>query len=259
MVEVCDTFGLWERRLLAWPDGRRDTSTAVAWLQGPSLFIDLRQPEMPDFLRRTSCLGDLGRDAIDWLSTQEGFAGRFVRVGDAFEWQRQIDFQCPSEVADAGFLAFEGEVMTERGRDVDYLEHWFHASRDLDPHYAVRMTGAGGRAGSLVRAGGVFMFARDRVFALPRGGSLQAMVRAAGLEAARGLIDCEISLGQVTADAWTVTRSTLPFRVGKDLRPRLFSGGETMTTMDTEGNGEPVIRQWSVVEFETRPAGGRDL
>ena len=42
--------GLWRRSLIAWPDGRRDTTSFVNWLQGPGLYLDLRQPEgRPDF------------------------------------------------------------------------------------------------------------------------------------------------------------------------------------------------------------------
>ena len=42
--------GLWRRSLIMWPDGRRDTTTWVNWLQGGKSYIDLRQPRgRPDF------------------------------------------------------------------------------------------------------------------------------------------------------------------------------------------------------------------
>ena len=93
MVDITDTLGLWERSLIAWPDGRQDTTTFVAWLQGPSLFTDLRQPANPPSFDGVSCLDDLQPQHLDWLVRQEGFAGRFLRDGDAFEWRRIIDFE----------------------------------------------------------------------------------------------------------------------------------------------------------------------
>jgi hypothetical protein len=59
---------------MTWPNGRRDTTTWVNWLQGPSFYVDLRQPSgRPDFREATS-LDQLSRPQIEWLATQEGFA-----------------------------------------------------------------------------------------------------------------------------------------------------------------------------------------
>ena len=44
MMPVEKLRGLWTRSLIAWPDGKRDVTTQVAWLQGTGLFADLRQP-----------------------------------------------------------------------------------------------------------------------------------------------------------------------------------------------------------------------
>jgi hypothetical protein len=43
-VEPGTLTGLWRRSLIIWPDGRRDETTDVAWLQGERASIDLRQP-----------------------------------------------------------------------------------------------------------------------------------------------------------------------------------------------------------------------
>ena len=67
--------GLWTRSLIAWPDGRRDTSTQVRWLQGPGFYADLRQPDVaPDF-SGVRCLADVTDTQLSWIATQEAFAG----------------------------------------------------------------------------------------------------------------------------------------------------------------------------------------
>src|SRR5262245_47539272 len=66
--------GLWIRSLIAWPDGRRDTTTQVFWLQGPGFFADLRQPTgAPDF-SRVHRLADVTDTQLTWMSKQEAFA-----------------------------------------------------------------------------------------------------------------------------------------------------------------------------------------
>ena len=34
LPRIEDMAGLWRRALIAWPDGRQDTTTFVSWLQG---------------------------------------------------------------------------------------------------------------------------------------------------------------------------------------------------------------------------------
>ncbi len=59
---IADCTGLWRRTLLVEADGSRDTGTNVQWLQGISMFVDLRGPG------------------------GEGFAGLLSRRDDVFEW-----------------------------------------------------------------------------------------------------------------------------------------------------------------------------
>lgn len=250
VVEISDTFGLWERSLIAWPDGHRDTTTFAGWLQGPALFADLRQPVDPPSFADVACRDHLAPRHFDWLARQEGFAGRLVRAGRAFEWQRLIDFQCPTSASDAGYLEFRDDVLVEKGRDIPYIEHWHRASPDLAPHFAIRMRDETGREGYLVRAGSLFMFVRGRAEALPHGASLSDLVGAASPEEARALLDCEISLGRVHDDAWRIDRSSLPYRVEADLAPSFSSDRATITTADISNDGAPFARNWTVVEFD---------
>lgn len=254
MVEIRETYGLWERSLIVWPDGSRDTTTFAAWLQGPALFADLRQPGDPPSFDGVSCLDDVPPSHFDWLARQEGFAGRFVRAGIAFEWQRNIEFQCASAQSDAGYLEFSAEgVLIEEGRDIPYVEHWHRASPEVAPHFAARMRGRQGREGVLVRAGKIFMFVRGRAEPLPHGASLAGLVKAASPHEARTLLDCEISLGEVQGEAWRIARSTLPYRVGVDLAPSFASDRTIFTTADAERDGTVFERTWTVVELDAGP------
>lgn len=250
MVEIKDTLGLWERSLIAWPDGRRDTTTLVAWLQGPNLFADLRQPAAPPSFDGVSCLGELQHHHLDWLTRQEGFAGRFVCAGDAFEWQRVIDFQCPNDAVDAGYLAFSDGVLIERGRDIPYIEHWHQTAPRHFPHFAARMQDEAGTDGFLVRIGDIFMYARNRAEPLPHGGSLAVLAATGPLSAARVLLDCEISLGRVRGASWTIGRSSLPFRVKADLSPQFSLDNGRLTTADIDPLGMPFVRHWHITDLD---------
>ena len=85
----------------------------------------------------------------------------------------------------------------------------------------------------IVRADGAhFMYARDRTIPLTSGRTLRECVSAASdVEAARTMIDCEISIGQVTDQEWRITASTLPHRIGR-------------------GVAEQSRSAWEIVEFQ---------
>jgi hypothetical protein len=79
MITMDALPGLWRRSLLAWADGRRDTTTRVHWLQGPSLYADLRQPEARPSFAGVTGFDDLDTTQIAWMARQEAFAGRLAR------------------------------------------------------------------------------------------------------------------------------------------------------------------------------------
>jgi hypothetical protein len=250
LVKISDTFGLWERSLIAWPDGRRDTTTYAGWLQGPTLFADLRQPIDPPSFEGVSCLRDLEPKHFGWLARQEGFAGRFVHDGNSFEWQRIVDFQCTSIYSDAGYLTFEGDVLVELGRDIPYIEHWHRASPVVTPHFALRMRDPQDREGFIVRAGDIFIYVRDRGVPLQLGASLPEIVSDSTPTEARLLLDCEISLGRISGGAWIIERSSLPYRVNADLAPTFASDQKTVTTADIGNDGAEFTRHWDVVDLD---------
>ena len=135
---------MWSRTLLIRPDGTRDETTSVTWLQGRTMFADLRQPA-----------GE--RDP----ATQEGFAGVLVDDGECVMWQRRVDCRPPSPHPDVGRLWFEGDTLVERGRDIPYVEHW---RREIEVPavecWGAMLRDAEGRAALVVQAGSAFMFAR---------------------------------------------------------------------------------------------------
>jgi hypothetical protein len=244
--------GLWRRSLIVRPDGTRDETTRVRWLQGERLFVDLRQPAaMPDL--SGTCRDDLSLEDCELLSTQEGFAGHLGFDGRHFEWLRRIDYQPASAMADAGSLEWAGGALIERGRDVAYVEHWRRDAASVEPCAAALLREAGSAtAAVLVRVGPYFMFARERSMPVSAHATLRSSVAAAAnLAAARALIDCEISYGKALG-GFAIAASTLPYRRGALLSPR--RRGDTLILSDRDPGGSGYARHWDIVEFEGDPA-----
>jgi hypothetical protein len=252
MIALSDVQGLWRRSLMAWPDGRRDTTTAVTWMQAPTLFGDLRVPaQQPDF-SGSSCRNDLSLDQVRWLATQAGFAGRLAFDGTYFEWHRTIDYQPQKANPDAARLWFENGMLVEEGRYSPYIEHWHRDGKvPQSASSALRLTDLDtGVAGLLVYVDQHFMYARDRAQKLTPGGTLGDLVASAPPDDARGMIDCEISFGRITQTHWRIESSSLPYRESAELLPSLSKDMTHFTSADIQADGTPMTRRWSVVEIE---------
>jgi hypothetical protein len=260
-VMLSDLAGLWRRSLLIRPDGTRDTTTRVWWLQGAHVFIDLRQPANPPDFSGVRGLEDLCAEQCAWLAQQQGFAGRLVCDGSCFEWRRELDFQPDSGQPDAGTLHWNGDILVETGRDSPYVEHWHRDAHSAAvPNYSVTLRAPDRNVRAfMLRAGGVFMFAREREHeyvqerrhrsanALPLGGTLSEHVAAAGdLAEMQALLNCEISFGEVRGDDFHITVSTLPYRVGDVVDPRRAS--DSISIMDRTPKGELVRCNWLIAE-----------
>lgn len=263
-----DLRGLWRRLSIRYPDGSTDTTTRVAWLQGETAFIDLRQPADLGDCCAAHCRSSLSALDCAELARQQGFAGTLAFDGAHFEWTRVIDYQPKARTADAGSLVWRGDLLIEQGRDVAYVEHWRRddgasaaAAAIGDPAAAIggeaaaptgalRLRGAGsGTRGALLRVGAHFMYARDRAVAVPEGRSLADCVAdAACVGDARELVDCEISFGTVSAHGLRITASTLPYRVG-DIVSAEFEEHRA-TTSDRSSDGAAVTRAWEIVGIE---------
>ncbi|MBU6418820.1 MAG: hypothetical protein KGQ79_03735 [Proteobacteria bacterium] len=237
--------GLWTRSLLALPDGQRDETTQVAWLQGPSLFADLRQPA-----GRPACCfvpgpEHLTLEACSWLATQSGFAGTFIVENNMGEWRREIDFHPKAPLPDAGTLEWQGDILVETGLHTPYYEHWHAGQEALAPNGALRLQSReDGRLAILVRSGSVFMLARDRApgVKLTEPDLCACAAAAPDMAVVRALLDCEISFGRADA-GWKIIRSTLPWREGAHLaiatqgQCRFNLDGSVWEILHAEGEG----------------------
>jgi hypothetical protein len=225
----------------------------VRWLQGPGLYIDLRQPlGRPDFSAAAG-LDDLDLPQIAWLAGQEGFAGELLFEDGFFEWRREVDFQLTATYSDRGSLCFVDGVMVEEGKDTPYIEHWHRDIEKTQPVCAARLEDhANGCRGFIVRYGDVFMYARGRNISAPAGMTLIDCVAAAtSAAAARSLIDCEISYGSITAEGWRIERSSLPFKEGATLGPRMPTGRATgISVSDVDRLGREIERRWAIVDVQ---------
>jgi hypothetical protein len=250
-MDVSDLKGLWRRSLMIWPDGRRDSTTQVRWLQGFGMYGDLRQPpSMHDFSHARG-LADLSLTDCSTLALQQGFAGRLGFDGSHFEWARQIDFQPTSSLPDAGRLCWEAGVLVERGRDLPYIEHWHRdAAAATAPCAALALREHRREtAAILLRVGESFVFARDRAAPLPQHRTLSECIDAApSLQCARSLIDCEISIGCIAPEGFLITDCTLPYRLGDVLGQQRQK--DVLMTSDRNPDGATTTRVWDIIEYE---------
>ena len=186
MVSLSDISGLWRRRLIAWPQGEADTTTEVYWLQGPELYADLRIPERRPRCKAT-CLRELDRKMLGFLARQEGFFGKLDVQVSIGHWHRAFDYQPDTGRQDRGHLAFEGDILVERGVEAPYIEHWVREPHTDECMALSLETDAPSRTGCLILAGDAFMYARSRSAKLPPGADLTECLKAAGsLQAAAG-------------------------------------------------------------------------
>jgi len=247
MLNVGDLAGLWRRGFIAWPDGGRDETTRVTWLQAASAYADLRQPAWPPCCLTAPCLHRLSMEECELLATQQGFAGVLERRDAAFEWVRIIDFQPPQPMRDIGRLFWQDDILVEEGVEAAYLEHW-HRDKPVSQAASAALhlrDREDGRFACLLRAGDIFMFARDRQHPITGATLAEAVAGAASLRQAQQLLDFEISLGAVDGDHWRITRSSLPYRVGTEFCAS-WQGDTSLAIVDTSPLGEPVERRWEI-------------
>jgi hypothetical protein len=133
---IAQCAGLWRRTLLIEADGSRDTETNVVWLQGISLFADVR-------------------------GAGEGFAGRLDQRLDVFEWTRLVDLQTPG-LPDAGRMSWAGDTLVEVGVHADYTEHWHRELGPVEPCWGLLVSDPDDGAGVLLRVGERFGWAYRR-------------------------------------------------------------------------------------------------
>jgi hypothetical protein len=247
-VSLSELQGLWRRRLMSWPEGKADTTTEVYWLQGPKFYADLRIPAgRPE--SKATCLCELDWPMLHFLARQEGFFGTLDVAASIGHWHRIFDYQPTTGREDRGHLAFEHEVLIERGAEAPYVEHWV---REAEDNGAMALSlAAKGYIACLITAGEAFMFARSRGTPLPLEADLSACVEQAGsLENAQALFDCEITFGRVIDQQWRIERSSLPFREGQMLRPDICADTGKLLLDDITRKGLFLRRVWTITSTE---------
>ncbi len=230
--------GVWRRSLLRAPGIADDTTTTVFWMQASRWHADIRIPAgRPDF-SGVSSLDECNDAQLAWLATQQGFAG--VTTVDtatyATQWLRQVDFQPPSPLPDAGHAKFERGMLVETGIHADYTEHW-HREPDTDAGFSVFHRLDDGVPALLLTAGIKIMFVRARstAFGVEGWGSGDSL---------RRQLDVEISFGERNADGWKIQCSTLPWREGRRVRLAQLELDDGSVQLDIDGQPS----RWEVLE-----------
>ena len=194
------------------------------WVQSARQYGDLRLPRgRPAFDGVRSFL-QCSRAQLDWLATQEGFAGELSESNGVFHWWRDVDFQPFTGRRDLGRLTYNDAgqtVMTEVGAEAPYYtELWERESARPAgrwPEVVTRIERPGGH-GWFVGVGEEFVLAIDRRPPLPAAESLGELVAGSSPHDAARLLNCEISFGKRDRDEGrngTILNSTLPWREGE--------------------------------------------
>jgi hypothetical protein len=190
---------------------------------------------------------------LRFMAGQEGFIGELDVTDSVGHWRRVFDYQPKTGVADRGSLAFEGDILVERGVELPYVEHWHRepgSERDVLALWLFADTPR--PVGCLVAAGDAFIYARSRVQKLPRLTTLTALLDAAlSLEESQNLFDCEISFGRRSRGGWVIQRSNLPFREGQNLAPQVDSAAHVLALDDLDLSGAPIKRCWRIAACES--------
>jgi hypothetical protein len=154
----------------------------------------------------------------------------------------------PTSPPDIGRLAWQGDVLIEEGVGEPYVEHWLRDSVPAVTWGARLVDPSTGMPGVIVRAGDTFGYARGREIRIGGPPSTPARVAAADLADAQDLLDCELAIGTVAGDVWTIEHSSLPFREGAALGVAV--DGDTCFTSDLTPDGAPLRISWRVVAVD---------
>ena len=241
--------GVWTRDWIERKGARTDV-LEVHYVQTPTVFADMRIPrDRPSFAHATS-FTDLSDAELMVLAKQRGFAGYTTIVGDVATWHHEIDFQPPDTSTDAGRLErIDDFHMREHALDSSYVESWRSLSAGEGRFLALREEHHGRVRRVLLIAGDRFLYVRNREHDLDAAESIESLVsltRASRAEIIEYL-DCEFSYGRVRGGAapWTIERSTIPWREGKqlELADELVATHEGSGVARRTGNGDSLLVQ----------------
>jgi hypothetical protein len=221
-VTLASLPGTWRRRWIRRPGEREDPTTRAWWVQATRYYGDLRLPRGRPTFDGVRSLAQCSRTQLQWLATQEGFAGELSESGGVFHWWRDVDFQPFTGRRDVGRLTYdnpERTLMTEVGAEEPCAELWERSAEPVAdvPMLVTRLDPPGGR-GWFVGVGGEFVLAFDRRPALPAAASLAELIAGSSARDAARWLDMEVSFGHRDRDEGrngTIIASTLPWREGE--------------------------------------------
>jgi len=248
------TTGLWKRDFIRFADGTTDSRTEVYWGQTGSLFVDLRVPADRPLANGRDSFDAFTPDELIALADQKGFAGHIEVTDDDCQWIRYIDYRPATGRPDKGRLRIAGDELWEEGGadtviGAAYQELYHRVARADAVAIALRQVAPLGAPDAIIIViADRFMFARSRPRPLPHAESLGDLAISARNNRAllHAYLDCEIAWGKVSgAIPWTIERSTLPFREGRQLVSAEFR--QAAHTPDVLIGGPAAESTWRII------------
>ncbi len=255
--------GLWRRDWMRFADGTSNTTLRVFYMQGPTLFADLRLPPGQKRFPEGATLDGLSAANLRALMGRRGFTGHTTMTGNRVTWHRHFDYQQGRGAAvelDVGVCRFNGSEMIEAEPGGAYVEQWQRVYDGAGRYLTLRCeAGPGAPERILVVCGDRFMIARDRVSTLPRGKYLADLAGELETAALAPYLDCELAYGRRTGrgGAWRIGLSTIPAREGAlAFDPGALCYNRELDTVDEEFVARPgvALRRWQIVDCTLRRA-----
>jgi hypothetical protein len=248
---------------MRFADGTSNTTLRVFYLQGPTLFADLRLPPGQKRFPADAALDGLSAASRSALMGRMGFAGHTTMTGNRVTWHRHFDYQQGRGAAvelDVGVCSFNGPGMIEAEPGGAYVEQWERVYDGAGRFLTLRCeAGAGAPERILVACGDRFMIARDRPSTLPRGKFLADLAGELDGAALAPYLDCELAYGRRTGrgGAWRIGLSTIPAREGSlAFGPGSLHYRPELDAVDEELVARPgvALRRWQIVDCTLRRA-----
>ena len=255
--------GLWKRDWMRFADGSSNTTLRVFYMQGPTLFADLRLLPGQKRFPAGAALDGLSAANLRALMGRRGFAGHTTVTGNRVTWHRHFDYQQGRGAAvelDIGVCSFQGPRMIEAEPGGAYVEQWQRVYDGAGRHLALRCeAGPGAPERILVACGDRFMIARDRVSTLPRGSYLADLAGKLDARRLAPYLDCELAYGRRNGrgGAWRIGLSTIPAREGTHaFGPGSLHHRPELDAVDEELVARPgvALRRWQIVDCTLRRA-----
>ncbi len=258
-------LGCFRRRSISFFSGAEDTSTEVVWMQSRGLTADFRRVPGGPEVSSAAALGACSLPELLQLCEVEGGLSPTHWDGHLMHWSNWVSFQTHAKWPEPGRLTRVGNCLIELAPSGAYVEDWRYEPCGGGPLIGLSLLDEVDadaqtlrhRGGGLIVCGRHAAFVRGRPAELASGQRVQDLVRGHQGDAR--------SLGQVFAfdaaygttgsgrDDFTVTLSTLPWRMGKpvvELEGFSFDESTGLVLQRAEVEGQRVLRRFSIDTLE---------